>query len=216
MRRNYRSQSGFTLIEMIVSLGLFSLVVTVAVGALLMLVATNRQLQSEQSVMTNLSFALDSMTREIRTGTHYYCEWSANNNGTFNPVSNIDSIRGDSTNDCLSGNPNPSANVFVGLSFKEGGNSITQSQDRILYYFDKSAGKIFRKVGGDTPESITSSGIYIKDFDIHVSGSDPLTDGVTERDQPVVTIFIEAAETNSASAKTHYMETTVTQRTLDI
>ena len=66
-----RTTGGFTLIEMIVSLTLFSAVITIAVGAFLVLLAANKQLQEEQAVLTNLSFALDSMTREIITGTGY-------------------------------------------------------------------------------------------------------------------------------------------------
>ncbi len=209
---------GFTLIEMIVSLGLFSIVVTISVGALLVLVATNQQLQSEQSVMTNLSFALDSMTREIRTGTSYYCDWSVNDNGVFNASANIDEEHGDRTRDCANGNPDPQANHFVGLSFKEGGDSITDENntERILYYFDQNKGKIFRKTGSAGPEPITSSGIFIKDFDFFVSGSDPLSSSNTQRDQPLVSIFIEAAETEAENEKSYYIQTTISQRTLDL
>ena len=209
-------QTGFTLIEMIVSLGLFSIVVTVAVGALLMLVASNQRLQSEQSVMTNLSFALDSMTREIRTGTGYYCEWSANGNGVFSQGVDVDDEHGDRVNDCFNGNPDPAAKYFIGMSFKEGGDSISKNKERILYYFDKNVGKIFRKTGSNTPQSITSSGIFIRNFDLFVSGADPLTSGNGERDQAAVTIFIEAAETSNPNDKSYYIQTTITQRTLDL
>lgn len=202
---------------MIVSLGLFSIVVTVAVGALLMLVATNQQLQSEQSVMTNLSFALDSMTREIRTGTSYYCDWSTNSNGAFNPNTDIDVEHGDLARDCANGNPSPNTNYFIGLSFKEGGDSITDSTDRILYYFDKNQGKIFRKTGNKDPQSITSSGIFVTSFNFFVSGSRPLTSGNAERDQAAVTIFIEAiASSSDPGAKPYYVQTTISQRTLDL
>ncbi|MEY2665692.1 MAG: hypothetical protein RLZZ480_797 [Candidatus Parcubacteria bacterium] len=211
--------AGFTLIEMIISLGLFSVVVTVSVGALLMLVATNNQLQGEQSVMTNLSFALDSMTREMRTGTHYYCEYGSHNNQVFSTSGDLDSIRGNSTHDCVNGNPDAAlSNYKIGLSFNEGGDSITTTSgdSRILYYFDKSEGKIFRKVGANAPESITSSDIYIKKMDLFVSGSDPLNGGSTETDQASVTIYIEASETSASNKKTYYLQTTVSQRTLDI
>ena len=216
MKKFSHTQSGFTLIEMIVSLGLFSIVVTISVGALLVLVATNQQLQGEQSVMTNLSFALDSMTREIRTGTSYYCDWSVNDNGVFNLNSNVDEEHGDETQDCANGNPDPQANHFVGLSFKEGGDSITRNSQRILYYYDQSKGKIFRKTGSDAPQSITSSGIFVTDFDFFVSGSDPLSSSNTQRDQASVTIFIEAAETSAANEKPYYVQTTISQRTLDL
>ena len=211
-------QHGFTLIEMIVSLALFTFVITIAVGALLMLMASNRQLQGEQSVMTNLSFAMDSMTREIRTGTFYYCDSQGSTNGTnniFNPSNNVDTILGDLYQDCENGNP--SINKIQGLAFKEGGDSITGAADRILYYFDSSEGKIYRRIGGGAPQSIVSSGIKIKKMEFFVTGSKKLSlGGLNITDQPSVTIFIEASENGDATDKSYYLQTTVTQRTLDI
>jgi prepilin-type N-terminal cleavage/methylation domain-containing protein len=216
-------QLGFTLIEMIVSLAVFSIVVTITVGALLVLIGTNQQLQDEQSVMTNLSFALDSMTREIRTGTHYFCDSlnnkTANHGGAgsyanmFNDATNLNSVFGDVVRDC----PNGRDKKLQGILFNEGGSSITGTGGRILYFFDEDEGKIFRRVGSGLAQSIVSSGIYITDAEFFVSGSNPLdvaTD--TEKDQTVVTIFIEAKDVNDPTAKAYQMQTTITQRTLDI
>lgn len=206
------SQRGFTIIEMIVSLGVFSIVITIAVGALLMLIATNQQLQSEQSVMTNLSFALDSMTREIRTGTHYYCDSAGNLNGIFASSYNLDAL-GNSYRDCSNGR----GGRIHGLAFNEGGNSISGANNRILYYFDENDGKIYRRVGTSAPESIISTGIYIRDMYFYVAGSKPLSAGNPDyKDQASVTIFIEAAETLDSTAEPYYIQTTVTQRTLDL
>jgi prepilin-type N-terminal cleavage/methylation domain-containing protein len=143
-----QKQAGFTIIEMIVSLGLFSVVVTIAMGALLMLVAANNNVPGEQAVMTNLSFALDSMTREIRVGTEYYCnsrsDYSAGGSANIfdgniptNPTdgNDLDGILGDDTNDCEDGLGN-SGHKLQGVAFNEGGDSITQAANkRILYFF---------------------------------------------------------------------------------
>jgi prepilin-type N-terminal cleavage/methylation domain-containing protein len=64
---------GFTLLEMIVSLGIFSLVAVVAVGSLVRITGLNRRAQSLQSAMDNVSFALESMTRNMRYGNSYHC-----------------------------------------------------------------------------------------------------------------------------------------------
>src|SRR3989344_8697452 len=55
------SLRGFTLVEMIVAIALFSIVMVVSVGALLALVTANRKAQALQSVMNNLNIALDGM-----------------------------------------------------------------------------------------------------------------------------------------------------------
>lgn len=219
-------QSGFSLIEIIVSLALFSVVVTVSVGALLVLVSSNEQLQDEQSVMTNLSFALDSMTREIRTGTNYYCagrpNYSAGGSQAIFDISDSQESLNDSVNDCYLGAGG--SDKLQGISFEESGSSITgASRSRILYYFDNvsgsaNQGKIMRRVGDDVPEPVTSSGIYITKAEFFVSGSNELSagSGATYEDQPSVTIFIEAKEANNLTSKTYQIQTTVTQRTLDI
>ena len=53
---NRIKQSGFTLIEMIVSLAVFAGVITIAVGALLVIVSTSDRLQDEHNIMVNLAF----------------------------------------------------------------------------------------------------------------------------------------------------------------
>lgn len=213
-----RSQFGFTLVEMIVSLAIFSIVVTVSVGALLVLVATNQQLQAEQSVMTNLSFALDSMTREIRTGTEYFCLSASSDSGLrnlFNNASDLDYELEDLSQDCTDGNP---SNLrFHGLAITEGGDSITSSSDRIFYFYDSSEKKIFRRVGNGPKESIVSSGIVVEEFEFFVSGVRPLSaGGAGSAEQPSVTLFIKATEKGGATNKPYYLQTTITQRTLDV
>ena len=67
---------GYTLIELIVSVGLFSLVMLMASGAYLMMISSNRNAQGITTGIDNLSFALETMTRNIRTGTDYSCNLS--------------------------------------------------------------------------------------------------------------------------------------------
>jgi len=62
---------GYTLLEMIVSVGLFSIVMLIATAAYLTLINMDRQTRATSDLMTNLSFAVDSMSRSIRTGTDY-------------------------------------------------------------------------------------------------------------------------------------------------
>src|SRR3989338_2524865 len=59
IRNTYRASRGFTLVELIVSIGLFAIVMLISVGALLALTGANRKAQALQSVMNNLNVALD-------------------------------------------------------------------------------------------------------------------------------------------------------------
>lgn len=64
---------GYTLIELVVAVGLFALVMTLASGSYLLMVDLNRQAQGISTGIDNLAFVLESMTRSIRTGTSYSC-----------------------------------------------------------------------------------------------------------------------------------------------
>jgi prepilin-type N-terminal cleavage/methylation domain-containing protein len=198
-----QKNTGFTLIEMLVALSLFTIVVTIAVGAFLSLIGASKSVQGEQSVMTTLTFVLDSMTREIRTGTNYYCASRATLAGAPAGTS--------TTQDCGSYSA-----INRGLSFIEAGSSITtgSSNKRIAYYFDSSGATntIMRKVGSGTPQSIVSDGITVTDAQFFVTGSDRLGTG-TNINQPTVTIILEARDESGATTT---LQTTVTQRELDI
>jgi prepilin-type N-terminal cleavage/methylation domain-containing protein len=218
-RRPYTA--GFTLIEMIVSLGVFAIVATIAVGALLALIGSSQQTQGEQIVMTNLAFALDSMTREIRTGFNFYCTSYANPsaggpNNIFNSLNNPDTILGTNTLDCAGGK-DPSTHQLHGISFYESGNSITgATANRITYFHDGAADTIFRRIGGGPPEAVVSSDIRIERLEFFVTGSRSLSGSPSDALQPVITIHIEARRRDDPNEKPYYLQTTVTQRALDI
>ncbi len=64
-----KKNKGFTLIEMLVSVALFSIVLTIAIGSIITIIDVNRKSQTLTLVMNNLNFALESMTRTIKTAT---------------------------------------------------------------------------------------------------------------------------------------------------
>ncbi len=218
-------QSGFTLVEMIVSLAIFAIVVTVSVGALLVLVGTNQRLQDEQSVMTNLSFALDSMTREIRTGSHYYCFSRLSGNKLTTAGNSLDSVLTSGAeklvNDCANGN---NTNVqFHGMAFIEGGDSISgAANNRIVYFYNDGRTNqeergLYRRIGSNPPQQIISPDIHLVDVEFFVTGSGSLeTGGAGATIQPTTTIYLRAAENADGSGKQFEIQTTITQRTLDV
>lgn len=58
---------------MIVSIAIFTVVAVIAIGALLKIVDANRKSQTLETSIDNIDFALDAMTRELRTGSDYNC-----------------------------------------------------------------------------------------------------------------------------------------------
>ena len=68
-------KQGFTLIEMMVSITVFMLVMTVAASALLTVIDANRKAQSIKTAVNNLNFVLEGVTKDMRMGSDY--KWSA-------------------------------------------------------------------------------------------------------------------------------------------
>ncbi len=67
------TQKGFTLVELMVSLSLFIIVVIALVGALYTVNDASRKVQAMRTVMDNLNFAMESMSRTIRTSENIIC-----------------------------------------------------------------------------------------------------------------------------------------------
>lgn len=65
------SHRGYSLLELIVSIGIFSVVMLVVTGAYLTLVSLDRQARANNQLAASLSFAVESMARAMRTGSEY-------------------------------------------------------------------------------------------------------------------------------------------------
>jgi prepilin-type N-terminal cleavage/methylation domain-containing protein len=81
------SQRGFTLIEMLVAIGVFAVVVAIATGGFVNSLRTQRQVASLISAQSNASLVLEQMAREIRTG-FLFCHDQGNNTGLNNNCNN--------------------------------------------------------------------------------------------------------------------------------
>ncbi|MDB5188744.1 MAG: hypothetical protein JWM92_342 [Candidatus Nomurabacteria bacterium] len=73
LSRSSNAQAGFTLVELLVSLTLFTIVVTAAVGSLYTVNQASARVTAMRTVLDNLNFAMESMSRTIRTGSNIVC-----------------------------------------------------------------------------------------------------------------------------------------------
>ncbi len=194
--RNNKNNRGFSLIEMMVSIALFAIVVTTSVGTLLVLVDANAKSQSIQIAINNLSFAIDVMTRQIRTGTDFYC---ANNQPAITSGSSLKS----GVSDC--------ANGGSAIAFTD-----TRTGQRVSFALAHPNGTTIQRridgVGGNAWLDMTGSNINITNLDFVVTGSGPSDDV-----QPSVTIFVEATVGDVTGLGSQFeIQTSVVQRKLDI
>lgn len=66
-----KTQSGFLLVELIVSVFIFTIVMVVTFGSIVTALDANRKTQSLEAVMNNLNLALDDITRSLAVGNNY-------------------------------------------------------------------------------------------------------------------------------------------------
>ncbi len=64
-------RSGFTLVELIVAMSVFIIAITIAVGAFVRALRTQRIVNHMLSVNSNASLAIEQIAREIRTGYNF-------------------------------------------------------------------------------------------------------------------------------------------------
>lgn len=66
-----KNKNGFTLMEMIVALAVFMVAITIALAAFLNITDIQKKASAVRAVNDSLNFALETMSREIRTGFDY-------------------------------------------------------------------------------------------------------------------------------------------------
>ncbi len=71
--RTQHTQKGFTLIEAIVAIGLFTAVMVIAIGALLSVTVASRKAEAQRRVVDTLSYILEDIARNVRTGYQVGC-----------------------------------------------------------------------------------------------------------------------------------------------
>lgn len=188
------SDKGFTLIEMIVAVALFSAVMLISTAALLALVGASRKAQALQSVMNNLNIALDGMVRSVRMGSNYHC-------GSGSYVIALDCANGETT-----------------LAFEAFDGDPNDATDQWVYTFDPATKRIYKSEdGGAHLFAITAPTVTIDSLKFYVVGtargaSDPLNE------QPKVVIQAKGtAGAQKVKTTTSFnIQATAVQRLLDL
>lgn len=183
--------------ELLVSMALFIVVITMGVGALMVMINGNVKAQNNNDAVSNIQFALDSMAREIRTGFAYYCSSGTETTGDITVQQ-----------DCNQG---------TYLSIIEGGKSLTQGTNnrRVAYRYNTTDDSIERKIGTGTWVRLTNETVKITDMHFNVAGSAPKSDA--NNAQPNVTIYVTGEVAGIGdTGSTFNLQTTVTKRVLDL
>ena len=79
---NKLAQKGFTIIEIVIAVGLFTVIMVIGVGAVLKVNQTHKKTQDTREVIDNMHFVIEDMSRNIRLGSKYNCKASEGGLGT--------------------------------------------------------------------------------------------------------------------------------------
>ena len=196
---------GFTLIELMVSVTIFVIVMVISLGSLLSISAAERKAEVLKTVMNNLNFGLESMSRAVRTGIAYHCGDSG-------------AAAIDEPQDCPGGDDY--------LAFEAVGGDINDSSDQVVYRLETSPATcgpastgscIMRSdnSGGDF-FPITAPEVVVSNLTFYVVGSEPQFQGDPTTSQPKVVITLSGSIVIGTAPPTVFaLQTTVTQRLYD-
>ncbi|OGZ96890.1 MAG: hypothetical protein A2847_02685 [Candidatus Sungbacteria bacterium RIFCSPHIGHO2_01_FULL_50_25] len=71
MKKFQNKQTGFTLIEMVVATGIFSMLAISAVSIMIAVSKAQAKIQRTQAAIDNIRYSLELITKEMRVGTQY-------------------------------------------------------------------------------------------------------------------------------------------------
>lgn len=194
--RERRPVRGFTLIEMMVSVTLFSVVMLIGVGALLSLIETNRRIQAINSVVNNMNAALEGMSRSVRVGTNYHCRTSST------PPS--------------AGELNTPQNCPLGggllLAFEASNGDRSNQNDQVVYRLNGTQLERSTQSGANgTWVALTAPEVTIDSFEFFVLGA-----STGDTLQPRVLMKIQASAPVPGGTTRFSVQASVTQRLIDI
>ena len=126
---------GYSLVEILVVLGLFSSISSLSLGALFNAQTVNTKLQETQTILDNVNLSLQTITRDIRFSSNFYATTTIPSGSSGGQVwTTGTSISGQYWNSITYGK-----GIFVAVSSKRLGNSVMTSPDGINWTSRTSA-----------------------------------------------------------------------------
>jgi prepilin-type N-terminal cleavage/methylation domain-containing protein len=191
MKRNTLQQKGFTLVEIMVATSIFMIIMLVAMGALIISSDTSKKAQALRLSMDNVNFAMESVTRSLRMGTHYLCDSSSS---LFIPT------LATATRDCAGGDD------AVAFTFAEHDQNFI---DTIYRHFQRIDGthSLQRCDGAMLCVDMVSPEVDVQKLSFFVNGS-----SITDSIQPSIYIIMKGVVNNKGGQVPFALQTMVSQR----
>ncbi len=197
--RGGRDSRGFTLMELLVVLTIFSMVVTTATDIFLLTNRSQRKIFGLERTQADARYTLEAIAREVRTGSIDYAYYAGRAAPLGVPDAELALI--DSTN--------------APIKFK-----VSDASNETLCADANSRPCLLVTVGAASPAAITPKNVAVRTAKFYVSPtSDPMTYDTTSGTyasnvQPHVTIVLvlESRGDRAGEQSVVYLQTTVTNR----
>ncbi len=224
-----RNNAGYTIIETMIAISLFLVIVVTGMGALLSANALHQKSQSLSSITDSLSFIMEDMSKNLRTGYGYHCFISGDiiPSTTSNTVSVPKSCQTGSAIafETATGSPSNDVASSTGSDGQQcSGSQCGSDNDQWIYY-----------IGQDTslpgnPLAIwkSTAGPYVMSSFIKLTPDEVVIDPASsfsvlgaevppgDKQQPLITIRLLGKITVKGVDTPFSLQTSVSQRQLDI
>ena len=194
--KKHSRQHGFTLVELMVALSLFTIVVLAAVSSLYSVNNASRKVTAMRSVLDNLNFAIESMSRTIRTGSGITCGGTSNQTGSRN---------------CEYATGKPSGQLLLNSTLGED----QQVEYRWWTHETNGNGNIEKRIMDQFGTwsnwiSLTSPEIDVEKLEFYVDGAEP-----ADLRQPSVIIFVQGVASAGENISPFAIQTYISQRSAE-
>jgi len=189
---------GFTLIEMLVSVALFSVLILITVAIFQAVTQGQRHVIAAQNVQETVYFALEVMSKEIRTayGAHSGSPCADDGTGSFGGIGYYKTFN-------VEGN---SSDQGSELWFRNKDNQC------VRYFLENDSGVSRLKIQRDSQEYfITPDDIEVHDLDFYIV-DDRADDFHSLQPRVTIKMTVEAADPQSRTTRPVELETTVSSR----
>jgi len=199
IKKNINKEAGFSLVEMIVTMLVFSLVVGAAAGLFGSAIRGQSRTLSTQQLLDQISFALEYMSRALRMAKKQ-----------LNPPPDCGLSYGQNYLITLS-------RTLEGVPYDGRGIKFINYNDECQEFFldqtngSPTKGQLLESKNYASPNPLTSANFYIENFNINLIG-----ELQNENLQPRVSLFLEIRRTGPGTQPKIKIQTTISQRRLDI
>ncbi len=206
LKKFSKHNKGYTIIETMISVSVFLVVILAGTSTLLQANVLHQKSQDMRSIMDSLSFMIEEMSRDLRTGTNYRCITSANGGFNPSPPNRIDTA--------LSG-----ASCSA-IAFESTFGDDTVATDQWIYKVESTNGGVTYNISRSTDGG--TSWVQLNPSEVVLDGAispfsvlgAPVPPGDTQ--QPLVMIRLVGNITYKGVVSPFSLQTSVSQRLVDL